>query len=50
MTSQSFKYYVIIYTPYVGLNYTILDKIKPPWKRIGEQPEIQIGCYRGNPD
>jgi len=29
VTSQSLKYYVIIYTPYVGLNYTILDKIKP---------------------
>ena len=32
-----------------GLNYTILDKIKPLWKRIGETPEIEIGCYRGNP-
>jgi len=30
--------------------YTILDKIKPLWKRIGELPEIQIGCYRGDPD
>jgi len=29
VTSQSFKYDVIIYTPYVGLNYTILNKIKP---------------------
>ena len=31
-----------------GLNYTILDKITPLWKRIGEPPEIQIGCYRGD--
>jgi len=40
---------VIIYAPYVGLKYTILDKIKPLWKRISEPPEIQIGCYRGDP-
>jgi len=38
-----------IYTMYEGLNYTILDKISPLWKRIGESPEIQIGCYRGDP-
>jgi len=31
-----------------GLNYTILGKIAPLWKRIGEPPEIQIGCYRGD--
>jgi len=29
VTSQALKYDIIIYTPYVGLNYTILDKIKP---------------------
>jgi len=29
-----------------NLNKTILDKIAPLWKRIGEPPEIQIGCYR----
>jgi len=40
---------IIIYAPYVGLNYTILDKIKPLWKRISEPPEIQIGCYQGDP-
>ena len=33
---------------YEGLNYTIWDKITPPWKFIGETPEIQIGCYRGD--
>jgi len=26
VTSQAFKYDVITYTPYKGLNYTILDK------------------------
>jgi len=50
VTSQALKYDVIIYAPYVGVNYTILEKIKPLWKRIGELPEIQIGCYRGHPD
>ena len=50
VTSQVLKYDVIIYTPpYESLNYTILDKIKPLWKRIGEPPEIQISCYRGDP-
>jgi len=29
VTSQALKYDVITYTPYEGLNYTILDKIKP---------------------
>jgi len=29
VTSQSLKYDVITYTPYEGLNYTILDKITP---------------------
>jgi len=33
---------------YEGQNYTILDKITPLWKHIGEPPEIQIGCYRGD--
>jgi len=37
------------YTPYEGINYTILDKITSLCKRIGEPPETQIGCYRGNP-
>jgi len=27
--SQAMKYDVITYTPYEGLNYTILDKITP---------------------
>jgi len=49
VTSQALKYDVITDTPYEGLNYTILDKITPLWKRIGEPPEIQIGCYRGDP-
>jgi len=31
------------------LNSTILDKNTPLLKRIGEPPEIQIGCYRGDP-
>ena len=47
--SQAMKYDVITYTPYEGLNYTILDKITPLWKRIGEPPETKIGCYRGHP-
>jgi len=29
VTSQALKCYVIIHTPYVGLNYSISDKIKP---------------------
>jgi len=33
-------------TPHEGQNYTILDKITPLWKHIGEPPEIQIDCYR----
>jgi len=49
LTPQALKYDVITYTPYEGLNYIILDKIKPLWKRIGEPPEIQIGCYTGDP-
>jgi len=48
VTSQALKYDVITYTPYEGLNYSILDKVTPLWKRIGEPPEIQIGCYRGD--
>jgi len=47
--SQVLKYDVITYTPYEGLIYTILDKITPLWKRIGESPENKIGCYRGDP-
>jgi len=43
------KYDIITYTPYEGLNYTILDKITPLWKRIGETSEFQIGCYKGDP-
>jgi len=34
--------------PCESQSYTILDKITPLWKRIGEPPEIQIGCYRGD--
>jgi len=29
VTSQALRYDVIAYTPYEGLNYTILDKISP---------------------
>jgi len=47
--SQALEYDVITYTPYEGLNCTILDKTTPLWKRIGEPPEIQIGCHRGGP-
>jgi len=49
VTLQALKYYVITYTPYEGLNYTILDKTAPLFKRIGEPREIQIGCYRDDP-
>jgi len=49
VTSQALKCDVITYIPSEGLNYTILDKTKPLWKRIGGPPEIQIGCYRGDP-
>ena len=35
VTSQALKYDVITYTPYKGLNYTILDKIQQIWKPIG---------------
>jgi len=45
VTSQVSKYDVITYSPYEGL----ICKIAPLWKRIGETPEIQIGCYRGGP-
>jgi len=37
-TSHALKYDVITFTPCEGLNYTILDKITPLWKRIGEPP------------
>ena len=43
------KYDVIAFTPHEDLNYIILDKIISLWKRIGEPPEIQVGCYRGDP-
>jgi len=43
---QALTYNVITSTLYEGLNYTILDKTTPLWKRIGEPPEIQIGCYK----
>jgi len=53
VTSQALKYDIIIYTPYVGLNYTILDKIKPLWKHIGQPPQIQgatqVNSCRGDP-
>jgi len=49
VTSQALKYDVITYTPYECLNYAVLDKITPLWKHIGEPPEIQIGCRRGDP-
>ena len=49
VTSQALKYDVITYTPYESLTYTILDKITPLLKRIGEPPEIQISCHRGDP-
>jgi len=29
VTPQAMKFYVITYTPYEGLNYTILDKTTP---------------------
>jgi len=48
VTSQALKYDVITSTPYEGLNYTILDKATPLWKRTGEPPEIQISCCRGD--
>jgi len=48
VTSQAFKCDVITYTCYECLNYTILGKISPLWKRIGELPGILIGCYRGD--
>ena len=35
------KYDVITYAPHEGLNYTILNKIKLLWKRVGEPREIQ---------
>ena len=47
--SQALEYDIITYASYEGLNYTILDKTTPLWRRIGEPPEIQIGCYRGDP-
>jgi len=49
--SQALKKGVITYTPYEGLNYIVLEfrQITPQGKRIGEPPEIQINCYRGNP-
>ena len=49
VTSQSLKYDVITYAPHEGLDSTITDKITPLWKHIGEPPEIQLGCHRGEP-
>jgi len=49
VTSQALKYDVITYTPYERIYCAILDKTTPLRKRIGEPPEIQIGCYRGDP-
>ena len=49
VTSQVLKYDVITYTPYEDLHHTILDKVTPLWKRIGEPLEIEIGCYKGDP-
>jgi len=49
VTSQATKYDVITYTPYESLIYTISEKITPLWKHIGEPPEFQIGCCRGDP-
>jgi len=48
VTSQALEYDVITDTPCEGLNYTILDKITPLSKRIGESPEIQTSCYQGS--
>jgi len=49
VTSQALKYDVITCTPYEGVYYTILDKVKLLRKRFGEPPEIRIGCYKGDP-
>jgi len=49
VTSQVLKYDVTTYTAYEGLNYIILDKTTPLWKRIAEPPEIPIGCYTVDP-
>ena len=51
VTSQTLQCDIInyVYTPYAGLNCTILDKITQLWKRISQPQEIQIGCYRGDP-
>jgi len=49
VTSQALKYDVITYTRYEGLNCIISEKLKPLRKLMDEPPEIQIGCYRGDP-
>ena len=49
VTSQALKYDVVTYAPYDGSNSTNIGKITPLWKRIGEPPEIHMGCYRGEP-
>ena len=36
--SQALKYDAIIYTPYVGLNYTILDEITPLLLQLTASP------------
>jgi len=42
IATQALKYDVIAYTPFDGINYTVVDKIKPLWRRINETPVIQI--------
>jgi len=32
----------------VQIQYNILNNIKPLLKRIGEPPQIQIGCCKGD--
>ena len=49
VTSQTLEHDVITYAPCESLNYTILDKIIPLSKPVGEPAEIQIGCYRDDP-
>jgi len=46
MTSQALKYDVITYALCGRFKFHYFT---PLWKRIGEPPEIQIGCYRGDP-
>jgi len=52
VASKVLKYDVITYTQYEGpkskLHY-FRQNYTPLRKRIGEPPEIQIGCYTGDP-